>query len=149
MNYKYSNYIFRIFEYWHVFCCINNMERKKCYFRKKLLDMAFFLNRMGMKYSAGGKMALQKQERSTESDKENRSAQNKDLLWDLKEEILEILRIGPVCPSELATRINQPTRKVLRALKEMGKAGVVEKRNYFQDDPEYQPWGIARPSFFR
>lgn len=94
-------------------------------------------------------MELQKQQGRLKSDKENRSAQNKDPLWDLKEEILKILRIGPMCLSELATRLNQRARKVLKALKEMEGAKVVEKRNYFQDDLEFRPWGIARPSFFR
>jgi len=102
-----------------------------------------------MKYSARGKMAVQKQERSIESNKKNRSAQKEDPLWNIKEEILHELKLGPLCLSELAARLNSPANIILKALEEMKQAGVVDKRDYFEGDEDFQPWGIRRPSFFR
>ncbi len=94
-------------------------------------------------------MMLQKEEKGGEIDRSKLCEKDADPLWDLKEEILEVLRSGPVCLSELSTIFNQPSKIILKALKEMEKAGVVEKRMYFEDDQDFQPWGIARPSFFR
>lgn len=72
-----------------------------------------------------------------------------DPLWEIKEKIIEALRSGPQCLSELSTVLNLPSKKVLKALKEMEKARVVARRNYFRDNPAFQPWGIARPSFLK
>jgi hypothetical protein len=84
------------------------------------------------------------QQRVSEPAKKNRPVKNTDSLWDAKVAILNVLKEGPMCVSELAVTIGCTTAKVLEALEDM--PNVVEKRRYsFLKKPELQMWGIARP----
>ncbi|GAF74473.1 unnamed protein product [marine sediment metagenome] len=93
-------------------------------------------------------MDVQKQ-KTSDNYKKDCPKKNKDPLWNIKVEILHELKLGPLCLSELAARLNSPAKIILKALEEMKQVGVVDKRDYFQGDEDFQPWGIKRPSFFR
>lgn len=66
-------------------------------------------------------------------------------LEDLKADILNVLKEGPLCLSELAISVGHSISLVLEALEDM--PDLVERRRYsfLENNPEFQMWGIARP----
>ena len=92
------------------------------------------------------KMTYQKQHRYLESFRGNRPAlDDNSLNLDIKNAILNILKDGPMCLSEIAIEIGYSTTEILKVLKEM--SGVIEKRKYsfLKNSPDFQMWGISRP----
>lgn len=73
------------------------------------------------------------------------SIKKDETLLAVKKAIINVLKNGPMCLSELSITIGKPIDLILKALHEMSGSVEERKHSFPGNNSDFQMWGIARP----